>query len=108
MVTFFRTPLALAGALLLLIACCLGGPVWLRVTRPLRYLGTISYGIYLWHLPVILSLKRINGLAPGTALSLTIALAIVLAAISWHFFEKPLIARYGRMPERSALSPVAS
>jgi peptidoglycan/LPS O-acetylase OafA/YrhL len=96
MVTFFRTPVALACALLLLIACGLNGAGWLRITRPLRYLGTISYGIYLWHLPVLLSLKRINGLSAGNALALIVGLTTVFAAISWHFFEKPLIERYGR------------
>jgi peptidoglycan/LPS O-acetylase OafA/YrhL len=103
MVTFFRTPLAIAWALLLLIACTLNGDFWLRITRPLRYLGTISYGIYLWHLPVVLSLKRINGLSPSNALALTIGLAIVFAAISWHFFEKPLIERYGRLGHPAVL-----
>jgi peptidoglycan/LPS O-acetylase OafA/YrhL len=96
MTTLFRTPLAAAGALLLLVACCLQSENWLRLTAPLRYLGTVSYGIYLWHLPVILSLKRINGLAPGPALALTIGLAVTFAAISWHYFEKPLIDRYGK------------
>jgi len=95
MVTFFRTPLSIAFALLLLIACCLNNDIWLRLTGPFRYLGTISYGIYLWHLPVVLSLKRIAGLSPESALVLTTVLSIVFAAISWHFFEKPIIGSYG-------------
>lgn len=58
-------------------------------------MGTISYGIYLWHLPVVLSLKRIADLSPESALMLTTVLSIVFAAISWHFFEKPIIGSYG-------------
>jgi len=45
---------------------------------------------------VLLSLKRINGLSAGNALALIVGLTTVFAAISWHFFEKPLIERYGR------------
>lgn len=104
MVTLFRTPLALAYALVLLVACTLSGTAWLRITAPLRYLGTVSYGIYLWHLPVLLSLKRINGLPADRALFLTLALTLVFAAVSWHFFEKPLIEKY-RRSRRAAASP---
>ena len=35
-----------------------------RPSAPLRGLGTISYGLYLWHLPVLLWL-RFTGLLPG-------------------------------------------
>ena len=43
----------------------------------------------------MLSLKRIADLSPESALMLTTVLSIVFAAISWHFFEKPIIGSYG-------------
>ena len=102
MVTFFRTPLALAWALLIFLACCANSPPWLRLTSPLQYLGEVSYGIYLWHLPVILSLKRIPTLSPSKALLITFGLSLLFAAISWHFFEKPLIERFGRVRQKES------
>ena len=61
MVIGFRTLLAIPICFCILSACSLNGPTWLRVTRPLQYIGTISYGIYLWHLPLIESAhSRIN------------------------------------------------
>jgi peptidoglycan/LPS O-acetylase OafA/YrhL len=35
---------------------------------------------------------------PAHALILTTAISLSLAAMSWHFFEKPMIARFGRVP----------
>lgn len=95
-VTTFRTFLALAFAAIVLAACCLNSRWWIILSTPLRYLGDISYGIYLWHLPVIVTLKRFDWLGPERALPLVLALTLLLASLSWHFFERPLIARYGK------------
>lgn len=102
MVTAFRTPMALAAALLVLSACTLQSPAALRITAPLRYLGTISYGIYLWHLPVLLALKRVSWVDGPTALPYVIGLTLLLASLSWHFFERPFMQRAGRVRPRPA------
>lgn len=63
--------------------------IWfVRWTAPLRYLGTISYGIYLWHLPVLLSLKKIPFESKLNFSISTVGLTILCASLSWHFFEK--------------------
>ena len=97
MIILFRTLLGISfGALV--FAACVVTPQGLigKLFRPFYYLGTISYGIYLWHLPVILSLKRVTWLSPEQAFPLVIIITLIFASISWHFFEQPLIQKYSR------------
>lgn len=63
-----------------------------RVHRPFIYLGTISYGVYLWHVPVITLLKNHTPLAPNLLALAAISITLVLAALSWHWVEQPAIA----------------
>jgi len=63
--------------------------------RPIRYLGVISYGIYLWHLFAIMLWPSNPPLSPLELLGFTLGLTVLLAAASWHFFEKPIL-EYGR------------
>ena len=62
---------------------------------PLRWLGECSYGIYLWHYPIIvLTSSSVN--TEGSDLlhtSLQILASIVLAALSRYLIEEPI--RYG-------------
>ena len=65
--------------------------------RALRGLGTISYGLYLWHLPVLLWL-RFQGLMPGgfvLAWLEVAALSALVALASWVFVERPAIEAAG-------------
>ena len=66
--------------------------------RPLAWIGTITYGLYLWHIPVIVW-ARGNGLLPGGALSALVALpiAIALGAASWYLLEQPFMNRAARL-----------
>lgn len=95
-VVFFRSLLGLTFFFLLAFTCRLNQPGWLTWTSPLRYLGTISYGIYLWHLPVLLLLHRSTSLQGLQAALAVIAFTLACASLSWHFFEKPLIDRFSR------------
>lgn len=69
------------------------------LARPaLRGLGTISYGLYLWHLPVLLWL-RFEGLMPGGFVVPWIevaALSALVAWASWVTVERPAIEAAGR------------
>ena len=95
MVTFWRTSL---GAFFM---CVVAAAVYLPQVarswplRPVWYLGEVSYGIYLWHLFAVMLCLRIPGLAPLQALGITLALTVLLAATSWHFFERPIL-EFGR------------
>lgn len=73
---------------------------------PLVWLGTISYGIYLWHWPIFLA---VNGERTGwSGLELfgaRCAVTVALAAASWWLIEQP-IRRW--RPARVPLLPLAA
>ncbi|HUZ53087.1 MAG TPA: acyltransferase family protein [Streptosporangiaceae bacterium] len=57
---------------------------------PLRWIGVRSYGIYLWHFPVIVLTSQPNT-KPSLALAgLQIAASVLLAALSWELIEEPI------------------
>lgn len=60
--------------------------------QPLRWLGTRSYAIYLWHYPIIvLSSPSVNTGGVDLALILKqFAACLILAELSWHLVEKPI------------------
>lgn len=60
--------------------------------KPLRFVGKISYGIYLWHYPVII---LTNALFPSSRLNAVlivfqVAASILLAAVSYYLVENPI------------------
>ncbi len=69
------------------------GPRCLR-WRPLVGLGTISYGVYLWNVPLLLALRAAGALPlqPLLALPVVLAAAVVVAALSWRLVERPALA----------------
>ena len=86
---------ALASAAVI-AAASFGGPVArLLAFEPLRLLGVISYGVYLIHWPVYLSLDaKTTGLAPAALLALRVGVTVALAAVSYRLVERPI--RSGR------------
>jgi peptidoglycan/LPS O-acetylase OafA/YrhL len=58
--------------------------------QPLRWLGVRSYGIYLWHYPIIVLTTSGTG-PPGLArATVQVAASIAAAALSWRFIEEPI------------------
>ncbi len=58
--------------------------------RPLRWLGVRSYGIYLWHYPIIVLTTPANGAETGRRAVLQITASVLVAALSWRFVEEPI------------------
>ncbi len=57
---------------------------------PLRWLGVRSYGIYLWHYPIIVLTTPANGTETPLRATLQIGASIVIAALSWRLVEEPV------------------
>lgn len=59
--------------------------------RPLRWVGVRSYGIYLWHLPVIVVTSPSGPHGPSLSrAALQVAAILGISALSWKFIEDPI------------------
>jgi peptidoglycan/LPS O-acetylase OafA/YrhL len=58
---------------------------------PLRWIGVRSYGIYLWHWPIIvLTTPSLDQKPTLTLQVIQVAATIIVAALSWRFVEEPI------------------
>jgi peptidoglycan/LPS O-acetylase OafA/YrhL len=85
-------------SVVLVVACWTSAPGRLtRVlgSRPMRSIGLVSYGLYLWHWPVMVFLDEVRaGFGGLPLLTVQLALTGVLAAASYRWIEMP-IRRHG-------------
>ena len=72
---------------------------WLN-TKPVVYLGRISYPLYLYHMLATHAAGRIHGLNTASFVIVTLCLAITIASCSYHFVEKPFLALKGSSQPR--------
>ncbi len=78
----------------------------LLALSPLVWLGRISYGLYLWHWPVIVYLNPQRTGIDGAGLDLLrVAVTILLAAASYYLVEMPIRRRTFARHLRVALAP---
>lgn len=107
-----RTPYpgiaALAPALAAAALIASGGVRWgagaLLTIPPVRFLGRISYSLYLWHWPILV----LAPLALGTAFPVEGRVGLVVATVaiawlSWRFVEEPF--HHGRISVRLGRRP---
>ena len=91
----FPAPWALLPVLAtaLVIAAGVGGPqrfVW-PLTNPVsRYIGDVSYSLYLWHFPVLVLLVALLPSDSVAYFVIVIALTAILSVLSYHLVENPL------------------
>lgn len=81
-------------------------------SRTLAWLGTISYGIYLWHVPFLLKFDEWIGTPRGVLafaglFFATLAGAIALGAASWYLVERPAQRWRSRRRRQAAVQRVA-
>jgi peptidoglycan/LPS O-acetylase OafA/YrhL len=108
------------GLLLLHSTACavLAASIWITARTPvirglefapLRWLGTISYGLYLWHWPVFIIIdQESTGFGRPVVTVLRWSVSLAIAAASFRFLEAPI--RYGRRlgSVRSGLGALAA
>lgn len=58
--------------------------------KPLVWLGTRSYGLYLWHFPLFQLFKVTNNSTSPLMIALAVALSLVAAELSLRLVEQPL------------------
>lgn len=95
---YFILPTAIAAATIAVIIATerLGLPAGRALSIPLRALaglGVISYGVYLWNLPIVVWWREASGLG-GVWYAATIPLSIAAALVSWYTVEA--LGRRGR------------
>jgi peptidoglycan/LPS O-acetylase OafA/YrhL len=59
-------------------------------SKPMAYIGRLSYGIYLWHFPVVVLLRDELAQPWWITLSATLLFSFTMAAICLHFVDMPL------------------
>ena len=57
---------------------------------PLRWLGERSYGIYLWHWPIVVLIAGVNGRPSPEVVVGEAALVLAAAALSFRYVEEPI------------------
>ena len=77
--------------------------------RPVTYIGTISYGLYLYHgfMPYVLG-RYVTGFVDLSGMmrfALLTTATLVIAATSWRFFEAPILTLKDRLADRRSHSP---
>jgi len=82
-----------AAALIVGAVCVRDGPIAVGLSlRPLVWVGTVSYGAYLWHYPIFVYLDGTRtGLQGLSLLSVRFAATFVLAAASYYVVERPVM-----------------
>lgn len=104
---YLVAPFAVSLATAVVIA---GAKSGLLTWQPLRYIGRISYGIYLYHWPLFILGEKLKppGAGHWYALAL-IALIVGAAALSYELVEKPILRMKDRIGQKhpAAIGAVA-
>jgi peptidoglycan/LPS O-acetylase OafA/YrhL len=107
------TAVALLGAGL--VAAAVHAPSRLLLSRPVVYVGKVSYGLYLWHFPIAVVAAEAFGNGFGNATGFftglglyatSLGLGLLVASLSYRYVEAPL--RRARLQRRVAAVAAAA
>jgi len=91
---FYLVPLMILFMVLLVGACCIrsdNGLAWALANPVVRYVGTISYGLYLLHMLAMNGTKKLRGEHDWIFFLIALAISIALASASYWMFELPFL-----------------
>jgi peptidoglycan/LPS O-acetylase OafA/YrhL len=88
------------------------GARWLLETRPIKALGVISYGVYIYHYAAMQTVHRLlpgadyhSGAGKARFAAISLTLTIVVAALSYVVMERPLLRWTGRSASAKTATP---
>ena len=92
--SFYALP-PVAGSVLIIAAQPTPGDYVFRflASNPITYIGRISYSLYLWHWPAIVTATYLLDTPSPLALGGALAAAALLSIASYHFVETPVRRR---------------
>jgi peptidoglycan/LPS O-acetylase OafA/YrhL/lysophospholipase L1-like esterase len=106
---FFGIALATAAMVAAVVAQPRSPLAQLFSLPPLRYLGRISYGVYLYHWPLFLVLTRSRVGVSGWALvGVRVGVTLAVAVTSFHLIERPIRQGQFRMWRPQVLAPASA
>ncbi len=88
---FLAVSVAVAAVIAFTVAWGASAPSRLLAAPPLRYIGRISYGLYLYHWPAFSFVTpATTGMRGGALLALRLGVTFVAAVASFHLLETPI------------------
>ncbi|HWS45182.1 MAG TPA: acyltransferase, partial [Acidimicrobiia bacterium] len=100
-----------AASVVLIVSVAVPGPMrWFFSLAPLRALGKVSYGVYVYHWPLFLLLDHTRtGLAPLPLTFVRVGATVALATVSYFVIEQPIrVQRFPRVRWGWVAAPVAA
>ena len=107
MLGWLRIPICAALVLPVVLGAADRWPTKVLNWRTAAWIGSVSYGLYLWHVPVIEHVMDLLGHPKPPLLGMPLiflliyAVALVIAAVSWNILEKPVLNAAHRLAPSS-------
>lgn len=90
----FLATAIVSGLMVLALSQPVRGPLhWFFGSPPMRWLGKVSYGLYLFHWPIYLVVIKPDRLATTGGFALGMLLTVAAAGLSFHLIEQPIMHR---------------
>ncbi len=88
---FFLIGLSVAAVILAAVAAPRSIVPWLLSRSAIRYVGRISYGLYIWHWPIFIWLDHARtGLYGNELFALRVLVTFAVSVVSFHLVERPI------------------